>query len=492
MNNDYLRYFPKPSYYPNQLEAMNVINEALIKKQIVLFEGACGTGKTLSAIAPALNVAQTNKKTVVIATSVHQQMYQFIEEAREIKKKTEIKVIIFKGKMEMCPHPRMDYDKCNTLKENSYKLIKLEKELYHLKEQLYNKDNNSIESEKILSSDIEKLEKSFIELKKNSCDKLLEFGKHDKKFYDWIFSSVRTPEEVREWASSNNCCGYELLKRFMKEVDLLVCNYNHFINEEHRTDILNWLGKRLDEIILIFDEAHNLEEKAREHSPKLTENDLKKAIDEIYSKRHPLFCWDEVPGIDDDKFKKHIKDFSDIDWVGFPKIIKSKDGGSINITDGNTTLQFDLDTLNNEIKLIFDNIRYKYYIKKHENRLNVFKYPQLSNDFGIVLSVFLDTMRSTYNDRIISKNVYIGTNWQDFRIADPELEPKKRIDTFKIKLIKALELRGIENPKDIIEGMKDFCATIDELDNQQVKEEKNHIKKRSKLSQTVEFLSNYS
>lgn len=66
---------------------MQAIHDALIKKQVVLFEGACGTGKTLSSLAPALHIGKTEKKTVIIATNVHQQMAQFIEEAREIKKK---------------------------------------------------------------------------------------------------------------------------------------------------------------------------------------------------------------------------------------------------------------------------------------------------------------------------------------------------------------------------------------------------------------------
>ncbi|MFZ2411867.1 MAG: DEAD/DEAH box helicase, partial [Candidatus Methanoperedens sp.] len=112
MKQDYLRYFPKSSYYLNQLEAMDAIYEALIKKQVVLFEGACGTGKTLSALAPALHIAKTEKKTVVIATNVHQQMAQFIEEAREIKKQADIKVVVLKGKMLMCPKQDMDYDTC--------------------------------------------------------------------------------------------------------------------------------------------------------------------------------------------------------------------------------------------------------------------------------------------------------------------------------------------------------------------------------------------
>jgi len=54
----YMRYFTKQSCYPNQAEAMEQINSALLNEKIVLFEGACGTGKTLSALAPALSVGE--------------------------------------------------------------------------------------------------------------------------------------------------------------------------------------------------------------------------------------------------------------------------------------------------------------------------------------------------------------------------------------------------------------------------------------------------
>ena len=133
MKRDYLAYFPKKSCYPNQLEAMDAIHEALVKKKVVLFEGACGTGKTLSALAPALDVAKKHDKTVVIATNVHQQMEQFIEEAREIRKQKDIKVVVLKGKMLMCPKPDMDYDTCSLLRDNTYKLIEQEKDFGQLK-----------------------------------------------------------------------------------------------------------------------------------------------------------------------------------------------------------------------------------------------------------------------------------------------------------------------------------------------------------------------
>lgn len=298
MKRDYLSYFPKSSFYTNQLEAMDAIHSALTRKQVVLFEGACGTGKTLSSLAPALHIAKQEKKTVVIATNVHQQMAQFIEEAREIQKKNNIKVIVLKGKMLMCPKPNMDYDTCSLLRDNTYKLLEQEKDLTHLKNEMKSvkdkqkrvKEPELIELQRELSKESDKYERQLHELRKNSCDKLFTLLRNDNDdFHTWLFSGVRTPEEVADWAFSNDCCGYELLKRYLKEADLLICNYNHFLDEDIRTNVLGWMEKELKDIIAIFDEAHNLESSARSHSSlTLSEQTINRALDEVEANKDTL------------------------------------------------------------------------------------------------------------------------------------------------------------------------------------------------------------
>lgn len=291
MKRDYLSYFPKSSFYVNQLEAMDAIHGALTRKQVVLFEGACGTGKTLSSLVPAIHIAKQEKKTVVIATNVHQQMAQFIEEAREIQKKNNIKVIVLKGKMLMCPKPNMDYDTCSLLRDNTYKLMEQEKDVAHLKNEMKSvkdkqkrvKESGLIELQRELSRESDKYERQLQDLRKNSCDKLFTLLRNDSDdFHSWIFQGVRTPEEVADWALSNDCCGYELLKRYLKEADLLICNYNHFLDEDIRTNVLGWMEKELKDIIVIFDEAHNLEASARSHSSlTLSELTINRALDEV-------------------------------------------------------------------------------------------------------------------------------------------------------------------------------------------------------------------
>lgn len=293
MKKDYLRFFPKKSCYPNQMEAMDAIYDALIRRKIILFEGACGTGKTLSSLAPALSIGKKEKKTVVIATNVHQQMAQFIEEAREIKKQSDIKVVVLKGKMLMCPRENMDYDTCSLLRDNTYKLAESERDFGQLKSEMKSirdklkrdQDPGLIQVQRELSRELDKEEKHLHEMKKNSCDYLHKLLRSDTEdFRNWLFESVRTPEDVAVWAQEHNSCGYELLKRYMKEVDLLICNYHHFLNEDIRANVLGWLDKNIDEVITIFDEAHNIEPAARSHSSlTISEFTLKRALEEIKS-----------------------------------------------------------------------------------------------------------------------------------------------------------------------------------------------------------------
>ena len=66
----YMRFFPYDTPYDNQDGAMTRIHTSLERGQDVLFEGACGTGKTLSALVPALEYARDADKTVVITTEI--------------------------------------------------------------------------------------------------------------------------------------------------------------------------------------------------------------------------------------------------------------------------------------------------------------------------------------------------------------------------------------------------------------------------------------
>ncbi len=288
--NGYMRYFTKQSCYPNQAEAMEKINSALLQEKIVLFEGACGTGKTLSALAPALSVGMKLNKIVIIVTNVHQQMVQFINEAKEISQNNSIKTIVFKGKTSMCPE-NLDYDECKLKGENTYDLLDFEGEVSSKEKELKDayekykrtKDPSLYTLRNELEKEVEEARKKAQALRSHSCTKLYEVLRFEgKEFSSWLFSDVRSPEEVMEYADDRDMCGYELLKKELKNTELLICNFHHVLSAEIFITLLKWLERDPEDVILIFDEAHNIEASARSHSSvMLSELTIEKALSEV-------------------------------------------------------------------------------------------------------------------------------------------------------------------------------------------------------------------
>ncbi len=296
MDDSFLSYFPKSTYYPYQGEAIEKIYDALLRGKFVLFEGACGTGKTLSSLVPALSVGEKLGKVVLIATNVHQQMEQFITEAKEIKQRKNVNVVVLTGKMLMCPHPDMDYDRCKLLRENTFEMVEAEKDADALDTQLkalnkkykITQDAELIDLRNAIAKDADREREKCRTLGTASCSELYELLKSDSTtgFREWLFGTVRHPEEIAGWAYEHGVCGYELLKREIKNANLIICNYHHLLNAEIFDNVLGWLERTPDDIITIFDEAHNIESAARSHSSlMLSETTLDRAFVEIVEHR---------------------------------------------------------------------------------------------------------------------------------------------------------------------------------------------------------------
>ncbi|MFB6119267.1 ATP-dependent DNA helicase [Halosegnis sp.] len=287
----FLRYFPYEEPYDHQRDAMERIDEALADERDVLFEGACGTGKTLAALAPALAYADREDKTVVISTNVHQQTRQFIEEARAITDQQPLRAVVFRGKGSMC-HIDVDYEECQALRDTTRELVDNEEELAELEareeELLAAAQEGNEEAAEARSAVMEELEVLLDDVETlreegNICERFhANLTDDTEEFYAWLDGNVRTPEEVYEYAESAGYCGYELLKEGMEGVDLVICNYHHLLDPMVREQFFRWLGRDPEDVITVFDEAHNVEAAAREHATSdLTETTLTSALDEL-------------------------------------------------------------------------------------------------------------------------------------------------------------------------------------------------------------------
>jgi len=295
---DYLRYFPYEEPYENQREAMDRIYNSLVRGQNVLFEGACGTGKTLSALVPALEVAREQGKTVVITTNVHQQMRQFIAEARAITREEPIRAVVFKGKQSMC-HIDVGYEECQALRDNTKALVDAEGEYAQLEarqrsllEESREGNAGAADARSAIMDELSSLEMEVEALEEaNTCsyyrNNLVETEATDA-FFEWLFDDVRTPDEIYEYADQRELCGYELLKEGIEGVDLVVCNYHHLLDGMIREQFFRWLGRDPEDVIAVFDEAHNVEDAARDHASRdCSERTFDAALNELEETTDP-------------------------------------------------------------------------------------------------------------------------------------------------------------------------------------------------------------
>jgi DNA excision repair protein ERCC-2 len=287
---EYLRYFPYSDTYENQREAMDRIYGSLARGEDVLFEGACGTGKTLAALAPALEYASATDRTVVITTNVHQQMRQFVTEARAIRAAEPIRAVVFRGKASMC-HVDVGYEECQVLRDNTRDLVEAEGDRAQLERRqrqlLAESRDGSAEATEARSAVMEELdavEGRLEDLRERAtCDHYYANLTTDPgDFERWLYDGVRTPDDVYEWAGERGLCGYERLKESMGGVDLAVCNYHHLLDPAIRRQFFRWLDRDPSEVIAVFDEAHNIESAARDHATRtLSERTLSRALDEL-------------------------------------------------------------------------------------------------------------------------------------------------------------------------------------------------------------------
>ncbi|MCU4717877.1 ATP-dependent DNA helicase [Halobacteria archaeon HArc-curdl5-1] len=269
---------------------MGRIYDALGDGRDVLFEGACGTGKTLASLTPALEYGRETDKTVVITTNVHQQTRQFIEEASAIAQTEDLRALVFRGKASMC-HIDVGYEECQALRDTTREQVELERERAELERRQRELldasqagESEAAEARSAVMNDLDAIEDDLSEFEDQAtCEHYYRNLTADTdEFYAWLYDDVRTPDDIYAYADRQGLCGYELLKEGMDGVDLVVANYHHLLDPMIREQFFRWLGRDPEDVIAVFDEAHNVEDAAREHARRtLTENTLGQALDEL-------------------------------------------------------------------------------------------------------------------------------------------------------------------------------------------------------------------
>jgi DNA excision repair protein ERCC-2 len=132
--------FGHPEPYPEQRDGVEAAIETAEENGFLALEGACGTGKTMLALAAGLDRVRdpdSEFQRVVVLTSVKQQLRQFEADLRTINENlpeeySPVSGLTLVGKADVCPYARENrggvddenvYDRCEGLRERTRNLV---------------------------------------------------------------------------------------------------------------------------------------------------------------------------------------------------------------------------------------------------------------------------------------------------------------------------------------------------------------------------------
>ncbi len=224
-------YEQKRNYQDGML---NAVSDAVSSGKHLIIHAPTGIGKTAAVLAPALKKAIESNMTVFYLTGRHTQHQIAISTLKEIRNRHNIEVAASDliGRASMCPiagaaKSRDFNDYCRKMRED-YKCN------YYVNTKKRGGAGGAftVAAEAFMS-----------ELKAGSPEHV---------------------EKVMQLCNENEICAYEMSVGLAAKSTVIIADYYHLFDEGIRTALLNKTGKRLDNSIIIVDEAHNLPKRARE------------------------------------------------------------------------------------------------------------------------------------------------------------------------------------------------------------------------------------
>lgn len=241
--------FPFENVREGQKELMEDVKKCINNRVNLIANAPSGVGKTVATLAPCLEYALHNNKTVFFLTPKHSQHKIVIDTVKKIKEKFDVNIIAIDiiGKKWLCQVSGVDFlttqdfnDYCAVLKRN-------ERCVFY---------NNTREKGDLSDRALETIERI-------------------------LNSKPLHAEELKSLCK--NLCPYEIALEAAKRAHLIVCDYYHIFSWI-REKLLARIKKDIEDSIIIVDEAHNLPDRIRNLlSAKLTTRTIANAKKEARS-----------------------------------------------------------------------------------------------------------------------------------------------------------------------------------------------------------------
>lgn len=221
-----MEYFPYESPRAHQEEFIRLVDEAVRNGENAIIEAPTGFGKTISVLAGVLPFAREEGYKVLYLARTHRQMDRVIEELKAIGKKARVSGVEMRSRRELCLH--------NYLREytsDAYTAMVVCKNLRKAGKCPF------YENEK---------------KKKAELDELVHF----------FLESPSSPVEILNYAETLELCPYDVTRLIAYKADVIVASYLYMLNPLIRENFMTYLDLDYSDLIVIFDEAHNLPDQA--------------------------------------------------------------------------------------------------------------------------------------------------------------------------------------------------------------------------------------
>ncbi|RCV63091.1 Pentapeptide repeat-containing protein [Methanophagales archaeon] len=161
--------------------------------------------------------------------------------------------------------------------------------------------------------------------------------------------------------------------QFSKNIDLRGCIYDRFQPISFWKQLMEHLGPYDQQPFTQLEETFRRAGKVRLANDVYYMRKCREYTENIAIRMY-LFSWDCVPGDDDEKLRKFLKDDLDIGWTENAEIRKSNDGKTLSISKDEKRSEIILDAIKKKATLkISDGRTFYLNVKKKQGKLNIYR-----------------------------------------------------------------------------------------------------------------------